>query len=194
MTLMLILVLILVVLIIVDLYRKSLRIKQKDILEGTQQKDGEQLLEQAKSSSTYQYVENVQREYPLLREGFLLLYFEGIGKIEVKDLATFLKYYGVKYTDEKVFQKLNYNDVIFSILPDSEEQIFVDIKQDKVDGIVAVMNYRKLANMEYDIKTCYELMMDILEAMGKSFHGTLMNEHKIRLTNKDKQNYLEAIL
>lgn len=194
MTLILVLVLILVVLIIIDLYRKSLRIKQKEILEGTQQKDSEQLLEQAKNSSGYAYVEDVQREYPLLREGFLLFYFEGIEKIDVKDLATFLKYYGVKYTDEKVFQKLNYNDVIFSVLPDNEEQVFADAKEGQVDGIIAVMNYRKLAGMEYDVKTCYELMMDILEAMGKSFHGTLMNEHKIRLTNKDKQNYLEAIL
>lgn len=194
MTLILVLVLILVVLIIIDLYRKSLRIKQKEILEGTQQKDSEQLLEQAKNSSGYAYVENVQREYPLLREGFLLFYFEGIEKIDVKDLATFLKYYGVKYTDEKVFQKLNYNDVIFSVLPDNEEQVFADAKEGQVEGIIAVMNYRKLAGMEYDIKTCYELMMDILEAMGKSFHGTLMNEHKIRLINKDKQNYLEAIL
>ncbi|WP_150466628.1 cell division protein ZipA C-terminal FtsZ-binding domain-containing protein [Francisella sp. SYW-9] len=194
MTLMLVLVLILVVLIIVDLYRKSLRIKQKDILEGTQQRDSEQLLEKARSSSEYAYIENVQREYPLLRDGFLLFYFEGIEKIEVKDLATFLKYYGVKYTDEKVFQKLNYNDVIFTVLPDNEEQVFADTKTGRVDGIIAVMNYRKLASMEYDVKTCYELMMDILEAMGKSFHGTLMNEHRIRLTNKDKQNYLEAIL
>ncbi|QIW09595.1 cell division protein ZipA C-terminal FtsZ-binding domain-containing protein [Francisella sp. LA112445] len=194
MTLMLVLVLILVILIIIDLYRKSLRIKQKDILESIQQRDREQLLEQVKSSSEYAYVENVQREYPLLRDGFLLFYFEGIEKIQVKDLATFLKYYGVKYTDEKVFQKLNYNDVIFTVLPDNEDQVFVDAKEGKVDGIIAVMNYRKLASMEYDVKTCYELMMDILEAMSKSFHGTLMNEHRIRLTNKDKQNYLEAIL
>ena len=194
MTLILALVLILVVLIIIDLYRKSLRLKQRDILEDTQQKDSEQLLEQVKSSSGHAYIEDVQREYPLLREGFLLFYFEGIEKIDVKDLATFLKYYGVKYTDEKVFQKLNYNDVIFSILPDNEEQVFADAKEGQVEGIIAVMNYRKLAGMEYDVKTCYELMMDILEAMGKSFHGTLMNEHKIRLTNKDKQNYLEAIL
>ena len=194
MTLILVLVLILVVLIIIDLYRKSLRLKQKEILEGTQQKDSEQLLEQAKNSSGYAYVEDVQREYPLLREGFLLFYFEGIEKIDVKDLATLLKYYGVKYTDEKVFQKLNYNDVIFSVLPDNEEQVFADAKEGQVDGIIAVMNYRKLAGMEYDVKTCFELMMDILEAMGKSFHGTLMNEHRIRLTNKDKQNYLEAIL
>lgn len=194
MTLILALVLILVALIIIDLYRKSLRLKQRDILEDTQQKDSEQLLEQVKSSSGHAYIEDVQREYPLLREGFLLFYFEGIEKIDVKDLATFLKYYGVKYTDEKVFQKLNYNDVIFSVLPDNEEQVFVDSKEGHVSGIIAVMNYRKLAGMEYDVKTCYKLMMDILEAMSKSFHGTLMNEHKIRLTNKDKQNYLEAIL
>lgn len=194
MTLILILVLVLVVLVIIDLYRKSLRLKQKDILEGSQQRDGEQLLEQAKSSSENAYIESVQSEYPLLRDGFLLFYFEGIEKIQVKDLAIFLKYYGVKYTDEKVFQKLNYDDVIFSILPDNQDQIFVDSKEGYVQGIIAVMNYRKLASMEYDVKTCYELMMDILEAMGKSFHGTLMNEHKIRLTNKDKQNYLEAIL
>ena len=194
MTLILALVLILVVLIIIDLYRKSLRLKQRDILEDTQQKDSEKLLEQVKNSSGHAYIEDVQREYPLLREGFLLFYFEGIEKLGVKDLATFLKYYGVKYTDEKVFQKLNYSDVIFSILPDNEDQVFADSKEGYVSGIIAVMNYRKLASMEYDVKTCYELMMDILEAMSKSFHGTLMNEHRIRLTNKDKQNYLEAIL
>jgi len=56
------------------------------------------------------------------------------------------------------------------------------------------MNYKKLISMEYDVKTCYELMMDVLEALSRSFHGTLMNEHKIRLTIKDKQSYLEAIL
>lgn len=48
--------------------------------------------------------------------------------------------------------------------------------------------------MQYDVKTCYELMMDVLEAMNKSFHGTIMNENRIRLTKRDKQNYLDAIL
>lgn len=48
--------------------------------------------------------------------------------------------------------------------------------------------------MDYDVKTCYELMVDVLEALAKSFYGTLMNEHKIRLTKKDKQNYLAVIL
>ena len=56
------------------------------------------------------------------------------------------------------------------------------------------MNFKKLASLEYDVKTCYEVMMDILEAINKNFHGTLMNEHKIRITKRDKQNYLEAII
>lgn len=194
MTLILTLVLLLVVLIIVDLYRKSLRIKQKDTLKNIEQGSEEELVNQAKNSSKYAHIEDVQQEYPLLRDGFLLFYFEGIGKIQVKGLATFLKYYGVRFTDENVFQKLNYKDVIFSILPDNQSQEFSSSKDGAVDGIIAVMNYRKLAGMGYDVKTCYELMMDILEALDKSFHGTLMNEHKIRLTKKDKQNYLEAVI
>lgn len=105
-----------------------------------------------------------------------------------------MKYYGIKFTDENVFQKINYKDVIFSILPDSEEQEFSAANEGEIRGIIAVMNYRKLADIGYDVKTCYELMLDILEALAKSFNGTLMNEHKVRLTKKDKQNYLAAIL
>ncbi|AIT09959.1 membrane protein [Candidatus Francisella endociliophora] len=194
MTLILALVLVLVVLIIIDLYRKSLRLKQKEVLREIEQKGSEELLGQVRNSSEYAHIEDVQREYPLLRDGFLLFYFEAIEAIEVKDLATFLKYYGVKYTDEKIFQKINYKDVIFTVLADNESQEFISSKEGKVDGLIAVMNYKKLTTMEYDVKTCYELMMDVLEALSKSFHGTLMNEHRIRLTKKDKQNYLEAIL
>lgn len=194
MTLILVLVLILVILIIIDLFRKSLRVKQKEILKKIEQKSSEELINQVKSSSEYAHIEDVQREYPMLREGFLLFYFECIEPIQIKDLATFLRYYGVKYTEAKVFQKINYDDVIFSILPDNEQQEFLDSKEGSIDGIIAVMNYKKLASMEYDVKTCYELMVDILEGLGKSFHGTLLNEHRIRLTKKDKQSYLDAIL
>ncbi|MDE5033692.1 hypothetical protein NAI60_09430, partial [Francisella tularensis subsp. holarctica] len=66
-------------------------------------------------------------------------------------------------------------DVIFSILPDNQEQEFSSATDWSVTGIIAVMNYRKLASMDYDDKTCYELMLDILEALAKAFHGTLMN-------------------
>ncbi|AEI35725.1 MULTISPECIES: cell division protein ZipA C-terminal FtsZ-binding domain-containing protein [Francisella] len=194
MTLILALVLILVVLIIIDLFRKSLRVRQKDILANIEHANSQELISQAKSSPSNARVEDVQREYPLLRDGFLLIYFEGTQSIQVKDLATFLKYYGIKFTEEKVFQKINYKDVIFSVLPDNEGQEFLASNEGEVNGIVAVMNYRKLANIGYDVKTCYELMLDILEALGKSFNGTLMNEHKVRLTKKDKQSYLAAIL
>lgn len=194
MILILALVLILVVLIIIDLFRKSLRVRQKDILANIEYANSQELVSQAKNPSSKAYVEDVQREYPLLRDGFLLIYFEGVQSIQVKDLATFLKYYGIKFTDENVFQKINYKDVIFSILPDSEEQEFSAANEGEIRGIIAVMNYRKLADIGYDVKTCYELMLDILEALAKSFNGTLMNEHKVRLTKKDKQNYLAAIL
>lgn len=194
MTIILALVLILVVLIIIDLYRKSLRIKQKEVLKEIEQKGSEELINQVKASTGDAHIEDVQREYPLLRDGFLLFYFEAIEPIEVKNLATFLKYYGIKYTDENIFQKVNYSDVIFSILPDNDSQEFQGSREGSVDGVIAVMNYKKLSSMDYDVKTCYELMVDVLEALNKSFYGTLMNEHKVRLTKKDKQNYLEAIL
>ena len=190
-----ILTLVLVILIIIDLYRKSLRLKQVEILRNIEQSNTQELITQAKSFSEHAAnVKNVQREYPLLRDGFLLLYFEAIKPIQIKDLAAFLKYYGVKYTDNKVFQKVNYKDVIFSILPDNQEQEFFSATDGNITGIIAVMNCRKLASIDYDVKTCYELMLDILEDLAKSFHGTLMNEHKVRLTKKDKQNYLAAIL
>ncbi|AFJ43237.1 cell division protein ZipA C-terminal FtsZ-binding domain-containing protein [Francisella orientalis] len=194
MTLILALVLILVILIIIDLFRKSLRVRQKDILANIEHANSQEFVSQAKNSPDKAYVEDVQREYPLLRDGFLLIYFEAAQSMQVKDLATFLKYYGIKFTDEKVFQKVNYKDIIFSVLPDSEEQVFAAANDGEVKGVIAVMNYRKLANIGYDVKTCYELMLDILEALSKSFNGTLMNEHKVRLTKKDKQNYLAAIL
>lgn len=195
MTIILALVLVLVILIIIDLYRKSLRLKQLEILRNIEQSNTQELITQAKSYSEHAAnVENVQREYPILRNGFLLLYFEAIEPIQIKDLAEFLKYYGVKYTDDKVFQKVNYKDVIFSISPDNQEQEFFSAKDGSITGIIAVMNCRKLASIDYDVKTCYELMPDVLEDLAKSFHGTLMNEHKVRLTKKDKQNYLAAIL
>ena len=79
-------------------------------------------------------------------------------------------------------------------MPDNDSQEFQGSREGSVDGVIAVMNYKKLSSMDYDVKTCYELMVDVLEALNKSFYGTLMNEHKVRLTKKDKQNYLEAIL
>ncbi|MFV9972761.1 MAG: cell division protein ZipA C-terminal FtsZ-binding domain-containing protein [Francisella endosymbiont of Hyalomma asiaticum] len=195
MTIILALVLVLVILIIIDLYRKSLRLKQLEILRNIEQSNTQELITQAKSYSEHAAnVENFQHEYPLLRDGFLLLYFEAIEPIQIKDLTEFLKYYGVKYTDDKVFQKVNYKDVIFSILPNNQEQEFFSAKDGSITGIIAVMNCRKLASIDYDVKTCYKLMLDVLEDLAKSFHGTLMNEHKVRLTKKDKQNYLAAIL
>ncbi|MGQ4003030.1 cell division protein ZipA C-terminal FtsZ-binding domain-containing protein [Francisellaceae bacterium CB300] len=188
----LILTLILVVLIVIDLFRKSIRVKQKEALKEIENKSSELLTNQVKHDPAH--IKEFEDEYPLLRDGYLLFYFEGIEAIDIKSLGMFLKYYGVKYTDDKVFQKINYNDVIFSVLPDNESQVFESSKDGKVSGIVVVMNFKKLASLEYDVKTCYEVMMDILEALNKNFHGTLMNEHKIRITKRDKQNYLEAII
>ena len=192
MSLILILILILVVLIVIDLFRKSIRMKQKEALKEIECSSSEDLVSQAKNNHVH--VQEFHDEYPLLRDGYLLFYFEGIEPLELKSLSMFLKYYGVKYTDDKVFQKINYNDVVFSVLPDNESQVFESSKEGEVSGIIAVMNFKKLVALEYDVKTCYEVMMDILEALNKSFHGTLMNEHKIRITKRDKQNYLEAIV
>lgn len=191
MSLILILILVLVVLIVIDLYRKSIREKQKIALKEIEGNSSEQLVNQPKNSLST--VQEFQDEYPLLKEGYILFYFEGIEAISVKNLNKFLNYYGVKYNDQKVFQKLNYKDVIFSILPNNESQVFESPKEGEVSGIVAVMNFKKLISLEYDVKTCYEVMVDMLESLNKSFHGTLMNEHKIRITKRDKQNYLEAI-
>jgi c-di-AMP phosphodiesterase-like protein len=188
----LILILVLVVLVVIDLCRKNIRIKQKNALETIEKKSSEQLTNQVKNNPGH--IHEFEDEYPLLRSGYLLFYFEGIEALDVKNLEIFLKYYGIKYTDDNVFQKINYSDVIFSILPDNDKQIFEFSNVGQVSGIVAVMNFKKLVSMEYDVKACYELMMDILETLSKSFHGTLMNEHKIRITKKDKQNYLEAII
>jgi len=193
MSLILILILILVVLVVIDLFRKSIRMKQKVALNEMESSSSDQLVSQAKSSGTT-HIQEFQNEYPLLKDGYLLFYFEGIEPLDIKNIAMFLKYYGVKYTDDKVFQKRNYNDVIFSVLPDNESQVFESSKEGEVTGLIAVMNFKKLASLEYDVKTCYEVMMDVLEALNKSFHGTLMNEHKIRITKRDKQNYLEAII
>ena len=192
MSLILILILVLVVLIVIDLFRKSIRMKQKEVLKEIEEKSSEQLTNQVKNNSIN--IQEFQDEYPLLRDGYLLFYFEGIESINVKKLNIFLKYYGIKYTDDMVFQKINYNDVIFSVLPDNDSQVFESSKEGNVSGVIVVMNFKKLANLDYDVKTCYEVMMDILEALSKSFHGTLMNEHKIRITKRDKQNYLEAII
>lgn len=192
MSLILILVLILVVLIVIDLLRKSIRVKQKEALKEIESGFSEDLVNQVKNNLVH--VQEFQDEYPLLRDGYLLFYFEGIEPIDIKGLSMFLKYYGIKYTNDKVFQKINYKDVIFSVLPDNGSQVFESSKKGDVTGIVVVMNFKKLAALEYDVKTCYELMMDILEALNKNFHGTLMNEHRIRITKRDKQKYLEAII
>ncbi|MDE5024739.1 hypothetical protein NAI69_09315, partial [Francisella tularensis subsp. holarctica] len=77
------------------------------------------------------------------------------------------------------FQKVNCKEVIFSILPDNQEHEFSSATDGSVTGSIAVMNYRKLASMDYDGKTCYELMLDIREALANAFLGTLMNEHKV---------------
>ncbi|QIV96461.1 ZipA-like protein with FtsZ-binding domain [Allofrancisella inopinata] len=193
MSLILVLVLILVVLIIIDLFRKSLRLKQKLTLENIERTSSELLTSQLKNDFSEEVVE-IQLEYPLLRDGYLLLYFESIEPIEIKNLAMQLKHHDLRYTDEKVFQKINYRDVIFSILPDNDKQEFESTNNGSINGIIAVMNFRKLSALGYDVKTCYELLMDILETLNKSYHGTLMNEHRVRLTKKDKQKFLEAIV
>ncbi|GAB4222122.1 MAG: cell division protein ZipA C-terminal FtsZ-binding domain-containing protein [Francisella sp.] len=193
MKLILILVLILVLLITIDIYRKSLRIKQKEFLKKIED-NAQEVLVQTKKSEYSPNIENVQRDYPLLKDGFLLIYFEASKPIQVKDLSKFLRYYGIKYTDEKAFQKINSKDVIFSILPDNQEQEFVNDTDGSINRIIAVMNYKKLASIGYDVKVCYELMLDLLYSLVESFDGILMNEHQIRLTKKDKQNYLSAIL
>ena len=192
MSLILILILVLVVLIIIDLFRKSIRMKQKEVLKEIEGNSSEILINQAKNDPAN--IQEFQEEYPLLRDGYLLFYFEGIEPINVKSLSMFLKYYDIKYTDDKVFQKISYDDVIFSVLPDNESQVFESSKEGEVSRIVVVMNFKKLARLEYGVKTCYEAMMDILEALNKNFHGTLMNEHKVRVTKRDTQNYLEAII
>ncbi len=188
----LILILALVVLIVIDIARKSIRVRQKEALKKMKEGLSEQLTTPVKSTTSH--IQEFQDEYPLLRDGYLLFYFEGVEPIDIKDLGMFLRYYGIKYTDEKVFQKINYDDVIFSVLVDNANHVFESSKEGVVSGIVAVMNFKKLSTLEYDVKTCYELMIDILEALSKNFHGTLMNEHKIRITKRDKQNYLEAII
>ncbi|AJC49539.1 hypothetical protein IB642_00255 [Allofrancisella guangzhouensis] len=193
MSLILVLVLILVVLIIVDFFRKSLRLKQKMTLENIEKKSSELLANQLKNNFSDDIVE-IQLEYPLLREGYLLLYFESIEPIEIKKLATQLKYCDLRYTGDKVFQKIDHGDVIFSILPDDEKQEFESVNEGSVNGIIAVMNFKKLSALGYDIKTCYELMMDILETLNKTYNGTLMNEHRVRLTKKDRQSFLEVII
>ena len=194
MTLVLTIFLILIFLILIDLYRRNIRIRQKKVIDDIQKKESEKLLNQVIDVTDLSNVDNCQHEYPILREGFLLFYFETKKTISVKDLSRFLKLYGARYTDERVFQKFNNRDVIFSILPDSDAKIFNKHDEGRVKGIIAVMNYKKLSYMNYDIKNCYEMMMDILEDMSNNFGGTLMNEHKIRLTNKDKKKYLEAII
>ena len=188
----LILILVFVILIVIDLYRKSIRIKQKDVLKVIEEKSSEHLINKAKNDSIH--IQEFQDEYPLLRDGYLLFYFGGIEPIDVQNLNMFLKFYDIKYRDDNVFQKTNCDDVIFSILPDNERQVFESSKEGEVCGIIVVMNFKKLASIKYDVKTCYEVMMDMLEALNKNFHGTLMNENKIRKTKRDKQNYLEAII
>lgn len=64
--------------------------------------------------------------------------------IDVNNLSMFLKYYGIKYTDEQVFQKVNYDDVIFTVLPDNEAQVFESQKEGSIKSLVVVMNFKNL--------------------------------------------------
>ncbi len=192
MSIILILILILVVLVVIDIIRKSLRNKQKDILTTSENKNSEQLVAQTNNNTGP--AQDIAKSYPLLKDGYLVLYFEFVENMSIKDLSMYLKYYGIRYTDANVFQKINYDDVIFSILPDNETRTFAGRNEGSVKKIVAVMNFKKLSSQEYDTKTCYELIMDVLDGLSKQSSGTLMNEHGIRLTNKDKQNYLESII
>lgn len=192
MSLILALVLIVVILIVIDIFRKSIRSKQKFILAGIEEKSNEALV--ALANNDLSLVQDVFNEYPLLKDGYLVLYYETASTINIKDLSSLLKRYNIKFTDENVFQKINYNDVIFSILADNEKQAFESQNEGSVSKIVAVMNFKKLATFDYDIKACYESIMDVLDDVSKSYGGTIMNENRIRLTNKDKQNYLESII
>jgi hypothetical protein len=175
-----------------DIIRKGIRNKQKEILTASENKNSEQLVAQINDSTAP--AQDIANAYPLLKDGYLVLYFESTETMSIKDLSMYLKYYGIRYTDDNVFQKINHGDVIFSILPDNETRTFQGRNEGSVKKIVTVMNFKKLSSQDYDTKICYELIMDVLEGLSKQSSGILMNEHGLRLTNKDKQNYLESII
>ncbi|APC96704.1 hypothetical protein [Francisella frigiditurris] len=183
--------LLLVVLIVIDFYRKGLRQKQLNKLEAINSQLINLSIETGNiDSDTAEIVEH-KNEYEYLKQGFSLFYFESFQEMDLKDLNSFFKGYGIKFA-EGIFQKVSYKDVIYSILPDNESQTFEGIT--KVKSIIVVMNYRKVASEGYDVKVCYESMIDMLDSLVKAFSGVLMSENKVRLTNRDKQKYLEAVV
>lgn len=183
--------LLLVVLIVIDFYRKGLRQKQLNKLEAINSQLINLSIETGNIDSDATEIIEHKNEYEYLKQGFALFYFESFQEIDLKDLNLFFKGYGIKFV-EGIFQKVSYKDVIYSILPDNESQTFEGVN--KVKSIIIVMNYRKVASEGYDIKVCYESMIDMLDSLVKAFSGVLMSENKVRLTNRDRQKYLEAVV
>ncbi|MFC4893165.1 hypothetical protein ACFPDQ_08905 [Pseudofrancisella aestuarii] len=183
--------LLLVVLIVIDFYRKGLRQKQLNKLEAINSQLINLSIETGNVDSDVAEIVEHKNEYEYLKQGFSLFYFESFQEMDLKDFNSFFKGYGIKLV-EGIFQKVSYKDVIYSVLPDNESQTFEGIT--KVKSIIIVMNYRKVASEGYDVKVCYESMVDMLDSFVKTFPGVLMSENKIRLTNRDRQKYLESVV
>ena len=203
------LVIILISLLFIDIIRKAKRQKQKEFLEEIEKKHKSFDFTESKFSETSKeeisfeekesditkknIVEDVtSKQYPNLEEGFALFYFETNSKYSIKELNAFLNEYNLRRSNG-IFQFLNYRDVIYTIIPDNEEQSFDNLNNEINLPLIIVMNFKKVKSLGYNPKECYENMLIMLENMTEKFNGTIMNENNLRLTKIDKEKYLEKI-
>ena len=203
------LIIVLISLLFIDIIRKAKRQKQKKILEEIEKKHksfdftGSKSSETSKEEISFEekesditkknIVEDVTpKQYPNLEEGFALFYFETNSKYSIKELNSFLSEYNLRRSNG-VFQLLNYRDVIYTVIPDNEEQSFDNLNNEFNLPLIIVMNFKKVKSLGYNSKECYENMLDMLDNMSDKFNGIIMNENNLRLTKIDKEKYLEKI-
>ena len=195
MLLIILLVILLVVLLSIDFYRKAIRQKEKQFLKDVENKNREEFI---LDKSDLEFTVEDDNKKPsqqasLLDDGFIVMYYEPSSPIKMKDLNSFMFNNSIKMLSGVYQRQINRN-VIFSILADNEKQLFESAVSGEESKFILVMNFRKVISQDFNVKSSYEDMMDLSEQLQKNFGGVLLNENGLRVTKKDKQKYLTAIL
>ncbi len=194
MLLIILLVIALVVLLSIDYYRKAVRQKEKQFLKDMENKNREEfVLDKSDLELVVEDDKKPSQQDSLLNDGFIVMYYEASSPIKMKDLNNFMFNNSIKMLSGVYQRQINRN-VIFSILADNEKQLFESAVSGEESKFILVMNFRKVISQDFNIKSSYEDMMDLSDKLQKNFGGVLLNENGLRVTKKDKQKYLTAIL
>ena len=204
---------VLIILVLVDVMRRNQRkqyqvkmaaLKQsQQVMMETEQKKLSTMnhamhLDQSEQSTDQVQQDSATRQelstFEALEQGFAILYIEAPrGSVLLgNDIQQVVRGQGMRLSDAGAFQMFSDDsDVLFSILPDTEERQFKrqTLPGLEVERLIAVLNYKKLSNLEYDPMACFKHFLEQLRHITHSLEGTLLNENKTRFTEHDQNAY-----